>query len=100
MAVYWLARAKITDRAQYTNYLSTAPDVIARYGGRVKARGGKFKILEGSGARAFDRFIVTEFDSFEQAEACFNSPEYQAAAAHRRGGGGNVEIVLLEATVE
>lgn len=98
MSVYWLARAKITDAEQYKKYLATAPDVIKRYGGKVKARGGKFQILEGTDQ--FDRFIVTEFDTFEQAEACFNSPEYQAAAAQRRAGGGIVEIVLLDATVE
>ncbi|HSW19495.1 MAG TPA: DUF1330 domain-containing protein [Ramlibacter sp.] len=98
MTVYWLARAKITDPEQYKKYLATAPGIIKQHGGRVKARGGKFKILEGTDA--FDRFIITEFDSFEQADACFNSAEYQAAAAHRRAGGGNVEIVILEDTVE
>lgn len=98
MPVYWLARAKITDPEQYKKYLATAPDVIKRYGGKVKARGGKFKVLEGTDA--FDRFIVTEFESFEKAEACFNSADYQAAAAHRRAGGGNVEIVILESTIE
>jgi uncharacterized protein (DUF1330 family) len=39
---------------------------------------------------------VIEFASFEQAVGCFNSPEYQAAAAFRRSGAGEVENVIVE----
>ena len=48
------------------------------------------------GPETFGRFIVIEFPSLEQAEKCFNSPEYQAAATHRRSGGGIVENVIVE----
>ena len=95
MRVFWCARARIEDPVLYKKYLNSAPGIIERYGGRVLARGGKYKVLEGTDR--FDRFIVTEFDSFEQAEACFNSKEYQAAASFRRAGGGEVEIWLVEA---
>ena len=43
-----------------------------------------------------DELAVIEFATFEQAVTCFNSPEYQAAAAHRRGGAGEVENVIVE----
>jgi uncharacterized protein (DUF1330 family) len=55
------------------------PDIVARHGGKVLARGGKFRIMEGP--EKFHRFIVIEFPTFEQAVACFNSPEYGKAAA-------------------
>jgi len=96
MPIYWVARSRINDPEPYNKYLATAPGIIERHGGKVLARGGKHKVLEGT--QHYNRFIVLEFESFEQAEACFHSDEYQSAAQHRRiGGGGDVEIWLVEA---
>jgi len=33
---------------------------------------------------------------FEQGVACFTSPEYDAAAAFRRAGAGEVETIMVE----
>jgi uncharacterized protein (DUF1330 family) len=60
----------------------------------VLARGGRFKILEGPDK--FHRFVVIEFPSLEQAVACHDSPEYREAAAFRRKGAGEVELVIVE----
>jgi uncharacterized protein (DUF1330 family) len=38
---------------------------------------------------------VIEFPSFEDAIACYNSPEYQAAKAKREGA-GVADIVFVE----
>ena len=94
MVAYWVARAKIGDPVAYKKYTDLAPDIIEQYHGKVLARGGNYKIMEGP--ETFGRFIVIEFPSLEQAEKCFNSPEYQAAATHRRSGGGIVENVIVE----
>ena len=67
---------------------------MARYGGKFLARGGKFRIMEGP--EKFHRFIVIEFPSFDQAVACFTSPEYDKAAAFRRAGAGEVETIIVE----
>jgi uncharacterized protein (DUF1330 family) len=48
------------------------------------------------GPDTFRRFIVIEFPTFEQAVACFESQEYQEAAAHRKNGGGVVENVIVD----
>ena len=48
------------------------------------------------GPEVFQRFVVIEFPTMAQAVACFESPEYQAAAAFRRTGGGTVEIAIVE----
>lgn len=96
MPAYWLARAKINDPVEYKKYTDQVPAIIAKYGGKVLARGGRFEIMEGP--EKFGRFVVIEFPTFEDGVACFRSPEYDAAAKHRRENGvGEVETVILEA---
>ena len=94
MPAYWVARARITDPVRYKKYTDGVPDLIAKYGGKVLARGGRYEILEGPDT--FHRFVVIEFPTFEQGVACFKSPEYAAIAAHRRDGGGEVETIMVE----
>ena len=94
MPAYWVARARIDDPVQYKKYTDGVPAIIARHGGTVLARGGRFEILEGPDT--FHRFVVIEFPTFEQGVACFKSPEYQEIAAHRRAGGGVVETIMVE----
>ena len=94
MPAYWVARSKINDPVEYKKYTDLAPAIIAKFGGKVLARGGKFQIMEGPDK--FHRFVVIEFPTFEQGVACFTSPEYAGAAAFRRAGAGEVETVLVE----
>ncbi len=94
MAAYWMARAKINDPAQYKKYTDRVPAILQKYGAKVLARGGKFQILEGP--EKFERFVVIEFPSMEQALACHDSAEYQEASAFRKGGGGEVELVIVD----
>jgi uncharacterized protein (DUF1330 family) len=70
------------------------PAILAKYGGRALARGGRFQIMEGPDT--FQRFVVIEFPTFEQGVACFTSAEYKKAAAFRQKGAGEVEIVMIE----
>jgi uncharacterized protein (DUF1330 family) len=95
MAAYWVARSKINDPVEYKKYTDRVPAIIKRFGGKVLARGGRFKILEGP--EKFHRFVVIEFPSLEQAVACHDSSEYQEAAAFRKRGAGEVELVIVEA---
>jgi uncharacterized protein (DUF1330 family) len=94
MPAYWVARARIDDPVQYKRYTDLVPAIIARHGGKVLARGGKFRVMEGPDT--FRRFVVIEFPTFEQAVACFESQEYQEAAAFRKAGGGIVENVIVD----
>ena len=94
MKGYWVARSKINDPVEYKKYTDRVPAILERYGGKVLARGGRFKILEGPDK--FQRFVVIEFPSLEQAVACHDSPEYQEAAAFRKSGAGEVELVIVE----
>jgi uncharacterized protein (DUF1330 family) len=95
MAAYWVARARIDDPVQYKKYTDLVPAILTRHGGKVLARGGRFRILEGPDT--FHRFVVVEFPTLEQGVACFRSREYQEAAAFRRNGGGVVELIMVDA---
>ncbi len=95
MPAYWLARCKINNPVEYKKYTDRVPGIIASFGGKVLARGGKHQIMEGTDR--FHRFVVIEFPTLEQAVLCHQSAEYQAAAAFRRAPGvGEVEQVIVE----
>ena len=94
MAAYWLARAKIIDPAKYRLYNEAARAAWPKYPRKVLARGGRYEVLEGSVEHT--RFVLQEFESFDLALSYFHSPEYQAAAAFRRDGGGINELVVVE----
>jgi len=94
MVAYWVARAKINNSVEYKKYTDLVPGILAKFGGRVLARGGRYETLEGDGK--YERHIVIEFPSLEQAVACHRSPEYQAARKFRLNGVGENELVIVE----
>ncbi len=96
MTAYWLARSKVNNPEDYKRYTDLVPDILKKYGGKALSRGGDYKIMEGPDY--FNRFIVIEFPTMDDAIACFESDEYQAAAAYRRDGSGEVENVIVDAT--
>ena len=95
MPAYWLARCKINNPVEYKKYTDRVPGIIAKFDGKVLARGGKYQVMEGTDR--FHRFVVIEFPTLEQAVKCHQSPEYQTAAAFRRAPGvSEVEQVIVE----
>lgn len=89
---YWIARVTVSDPDQYKHYAEATPTAFTKYGARILARGGRYNQLEGDGR---PRNVVIEFPSYDDAVACYNSPEYQAAKAKRKGA-GIAEIVIVE----
>jgi uncharacterized protein (DUF1330 family) len=94
MPAYWVARSRVIDPVEYKKYTDRVPGIFAKYGAKVLARGGRFQIMEGTDK--FHRFVVVEFPSLEQAVACAQSDEYKEAAAFRRAGAGEVELVIVD----
>jgi uncharacterized protein (DUF1330 family) len=95
MPAYWVARAKINNPVEYKKYTDLVPAILAKYGGKVLARGGRFQVMEGP--QKFIRFVVIEFPTFEKGVACFQSDEYNKAAAFRRqNGAGEVETIMVD----
>jgi len=99
---YWIAHITITDPAAYKQYAAALKPAFKKFGARDIIRaakasagypgGGRFEIKEGS---LKDRHVVVEFDSYEQALACYHSSEYQAAAKFRKEGAG-VDLLIIE----
>ena len=95
MPAYWVARAKINDPVEYKKYTDLVPGIIAKYGGKVLARGGRYETMEGP--EHFHRFVVIEFPTLEDGVKCFRSDEYNTAAAFRRNDGvGEVQTIVVE----
>ncbi|WP_337268063.1 DUF1330 domain-containing protein [Oryzifoliimicrobium ureilyticus] len=89
---YWIARVDVHDPEGYKDYVATAKPAFERFGAQFLARGGAITPLEGQ-ARA--RNVVIEFPSMQAAVDCYNSAEYQAAAAIRQKY-ATAEMVVVE----
>lgn len=94
MPALWIGHVSVTDPEAYGKYAELAGPAIAKHGGRFVARAGRYVQLEGKDR---PRNVVAKFDSLEAAEACYNSPEYQAAKAHAVGAAER-ELVIVETT--
>jgi uncharacterized protein (DUF1330 family) len=89
---YWIAHVTVTDPEAYKGYQAVAPAAFVKYGAAFLARGGQAETLEGA---PFERHVVIRFDSYDAALACYNSPEYAAARAERKGA-CTAQIVIVE----
>ncbi len=78
---YWIGRVEVTNMDEYKNYVALNGAAFSKFGARFLVRGGSFEVAEG-GAKS--RNVVIEFPSYEQAVACYHSPEYSAAIAARK----------------
>ncbi len=77
---YWIAHVDVHDPDIYEAYRKANALPFEKYGARFIVRGGAQQIKEGA-MRA--RSVVIEFADLETAQACYDSPEYQAAKAIR-----------------
>ena len=73
---YWMVSVNITDPENYPKYIAANKAAFDKYGAKFLARGGRFESPEGPTGT---RNVIIEFESFEQALACYHSPEYQEA---------------------
>ena len=89
---YWIARVDVTNAEGYQGYVANNAAAFKKYGARFIVRGGTFEAPEGK-ARA--RNVVLEFSDYATAVACYHSPEYAAAKAHRDGA-AEAELLIIE----
>ena len=79
---YWLAFLDVSDPQGYNEYIRATGPVLAQYGARFLALGGKVEPKEG---QPKSRMIVIEFPSYAAALECYRSPEYAKAMTLREG---------------
>lgn len=77
---YWIAHIDVTDPEGYKQYVALNAKAFAKYKAKFLVRGGKYTLKHG---KARSRNVVIEFDSYEAALACYESPEYKEAEAVR-----------------
>ncbi|HKS12971.1 MAG TPA: DUF1330 domain-containing protein [Pseudomonas sp.] len=93
MKAYWIAHVDVTDPEQYQQYTQRAPAAFAAFGGKLLARGGRSEAMEGRATP--QRSVVIEFESYDQAVACYRSAQYQEACKHRQGV-AKAEVIIVE----
>jgi uncharacterized protein (DUF1330 family) len=89
---YWIARVDVHDEEGYKAYAANNPAIFKKFGGKYVARGGKVTGLEG---QSRSRNVVIEFESYEKALACYQSPEYQANIKLRLPH-SNADLIVVE----
>jgi uncharacterized protein (DUF1330 family) len=90
---YIVVQAEVTNPQRYAEYAKLSPGIIAKYGGKFLARGGKTVTLEGPPAK--NRVVVIEFPSLEKAEEFYRSPEYTEAKKLREGA-ATAQFIAVE----
>lgn len=89
---YWIVHVDVTDPENYPKYLAQDALAFEKYDAVFHVRGGKCVGPEGP---VRSRHVVIEFESYERALECYNSPEYQKAVKLRQAYSDS-EIVIVE----
>jgi uncharacterized protein (DUF1330 family) len=89
---YIVARIDVTDPERYAKYVAVTPGVVARFGGRFLARGGRYDAKEGP-ARA--RNVIIEFPDFDSAQRFYDDAEYRGVLPDAFAGSDR-ELVIVE----
>ena len=89
---YWIAHVTITNPRRYKSYQDIAPEAFKKYDIKFLSRTNDAQTLEGN---AWQRHVIIEFDSVEDAMECYNSAEYKLARA-KRDGACKASITIVE----
>lgn len=68
-------------RGEYDEYIHDVKPIVESYGGEYLAR--TENVCSFCGGRTPQRVILIKFDSKEDLDACFSSPEYRAIMSKR-----------------
>jgi uncharacterized protein (DUF1330 family) len=89
---YWIARVDVDNVEAYNRYRETNGIAFAKFGGTFVVRGPAGKVARGTPRK---HNVVIEFESYAQALACYDSPEYQNAMQHLKDA-GPTDLVIIE----
>jgi uncharacterized protein (DUF1330 family) len=81
VAAYVIFDIDVKDPVEYAKYKEMAAPVVAAFGGKYLARGGKTETLEGNWVAK--RVVILEFPNAARIKEWLNSKEYSGARALR-----------------
>lgn len=90
---YWIAHVTVHDPERYKDYVRLNAAAFEKYGAKFLVRGGAFETRAGNVPGV--RNVVIEFESYEKAKACYNSPEYKAALVPRTEA-ATANVIIIE----
>jgi uncharacterized protein (DUF1330 family) len=93
-AAYVIADVKVSDPDQYRHYTVLTPAAVAAAGGESVVRGGRTAVLEGNWLPT--RVVVIRFESFEAAQAFYDSALYLDARGKRAGAPDFFNMIIVE----
>jgi uncharacterized protein (DUF1330 family) len=88
---YWIARVDVDNTDAYDRYRVLNGKAFAKFGAKFIVRGPAGKVVKGTPRK---HNVVIEFESYEQALACYDSAEYQAALEHLKDV-GPTDLVIV-----
>jgi len=83
MTAYFIVQATISDEARFQKYREAVVPFIAKFGGKLAARGAKVDVLEGE--HDTRPVVMFEFPSMEAIHAFWDSPDYPPIKKLREG---------------
>lgn len=89
---YWIAHVDVTDPEAYKGYVAANAVAFGKFGAKFVARAGQATLKEGD---LKSRHVILEFDSYQTALDCYNSPEY-AHAKSLRENASDGDLVIVE----
>jgi uncharacterized protein (DUF1330 family) len=90
---YWIAHVDVTDPERYKDYIAANAAAFRKYNARFLVRNGQSRVVQGR--LEGRRHVVIEFESYAVAKACYESPEYQAAA-RIRDEASTSDLIIIE----
>jgi uncharacterized protein (DUF1330 family) len=76
MSAYIIVEIEVKDEERYAEYRRQVPPLVAKYGGKYLARGGRMATLEGGPPAK--RVVVLEFPTYERAMEWWTAEDYKA----------------------
>ncbi len=92
MPVYLIIDITVTDPDVYGEFLERVPAVVEQYGGRYLARSAEVSTMVGDWRP--ERIVLIEFQTIEQVQEFFASPEYQALVPLREQSATTRAIIV------
>lgn len=89
---YFIAHIDINDADAYKNYVAANAKPFKEFGAKFLVRAGQHEVVEG---QSRSRHVILEFESYQRALDCYNSPDYQHAISLRQPASDG-DVIIIE----